>query len=931
MSRILVLVIVLLFTAIAGAIAQRRFISGAVFDKSTMEALEGASIQLLALKDSSIRTVASRKGGVFSFSEVPPGSYQLETKAMGYSKLAEKVTVENKDVFQSFRLDKEEILIEEIAIEGRAAVRVKGDTTEFDATRYSTREYADADELVSQIPGVVIDEDGNVVAQGEPVSRIIVDGKEFFSTDPKVALKTLPADVIDKIQLIDERSEQARFSGFDDGQRNKIINIVTKPDRRRGYFGRATAGKGGGDKYSLNSGINYFNNSNRLSLMLMANNINETDAMEMGRGRFGGRRGGNSNTGRGISDTYQGSANYNNSFLKDKMNLSGNYRFNWNGTEVNTISATEYLQNNRANQFQDQVMFSNNRGSGHDLRAKLEWDVDPKNRLTVEPTFRYNSTNNFNNNSSTTSLNQTELINQTARSNNAENSTMNIGGNVAFMHKLKKDGRTISLNFSGNSSSNDAVGLNLATTEYYQEALLNRIDTNNNRSVTNGYNSGVNARVSFTENISTLSRLQVNTNYRNTASYSDRETFEFLAETGQLGELRDRLSNEFRNDFNFYSGGLSYLYNKKDTLRIQVGLNYQYGMQVNNRTVPVDLVTRAGFGSWLPEFTVAYYLSKTKNFEFNYNTSTNTPSIDQLQDFVNNQNELRVTNGNPDLNQEYSHRFKLQYRDINRESGRSVNTNVNFDLINDRIVNSVILTDTIMPLFDDVFVGAGGQYSVPVNMDGSYNVRVTNSYGVPLNALKLNMNLNTNLFFNNNLGMVNKVNTKSQSYGFSQGVSMNTNINPRYIASLSYTINANYTRNPLNVNPMFNVYTHQLSSNINLEPFKNILIQSNVMYLYNGGINGQEGIGTTVWNASVGYRIFKKRDGEIGLKAYDLLNNAQNVNRTVNQISASNTQSNTLNRYFLLSLTYNLRNFGGRPSGQGRQDFTPGSVGGRRR
>src|SRR5690606_2193505 len=158
-----------------------------------------------------------------------------------------------------------------------------------------------------------------------------------------------------------------------------------------------------------------------------------------------------------------------------------------------------------------------------------------------------------------------------------------------FMHRFKKSGRTVSLDLSGNKSHNDALGLNLATTEYYKDAVLERIDTNNNRSLTEGYGSGFRSQLSYTERLTQYSRLQGNYSFRNTASFSDRETFEFLAETGQLGELRDRLSNEFRNDYNYHSGGLSYLYNKRDTLRVQVGLNYQHGIRNNHRTVPIDL------------------------------------------------------------------------------------------------------------------------------------------------------------------------------------------------------------------------------------------------------------------------------------------------------------------------------------------------------
>lgn len=914
MARIVVSILFSLLVAVIGH-GQHR-VQGTVSDRIKSAVLEGATVQAFSLSDSTKASGASNKGGAFSLSGMKPGKYRIITTLLGYLPDTLNLQVTNRDMQISISLTPAVIAIDEVEVLLKNPVVLKGDTMEFDASNYSTREYADADELIAQIPGVEIDEEGNVVAQGENVQRIIVDGKEFFSTDPRVALKNLPADIIDKIQIIDEKSEQARFSGFDDGQRRKVINIVTKPDRRVGYFGRAMAGKGDGDKFNTAVAINRFNGSRRYSLNVMANNVNEVNAMESGRGRFrGSSGGGNTNTERGISDTYNGSLSFNDSYLNQKMDVSADYSFRWNDTETNTTAQTEYLIASRSNQFQDQIQFSDNRNNAHSINARMRWEVDSANRLDFSPNLSYTGANRLGTNFARTSLEQTTPINQTDRSNTAENSNFSFGGDLTYMHRFKSPGRTISANINGNRNSNDALALNLATTEYYQEALLDRIDTNNNQSATNAYGSGFRSRLSLTERVGRYSRLQANYNFRNTSSYSNRETFEFLAETGQLGELRDRLSNEFRNDFNFHSGGLSFSYNKRDTLQIQIELNYQHGVRVNNRTVPIHLVTEANFGSWLPAMTIVRRFSRSKSLEFNYSTATNTPSINQLQDFINNQNELRITNGNPNLNQEYRHTLRLQYRNVDRNTGKSLNTNVNFEYINDRIVNSVLTTDRVIELFEDVILGAGGQYTVPINMDGSYNFRATNSVGFPLSKWKLNTNFNTNLFFNNNLGVVNDVRIPSHTYGFQQRIGINTNFNPKYVVGISYQLSGRYTENRTNPVPRFSVYTQRLSTTANVEFLKNFVFNTSMTYLYNGGINGSEAIEITMLNASLGYKMLKKRNGEITLRGFDLLNNAQNVNRTIDEISARNVTSNTLNRYFLLSFTYNLRQFSGSSGG----------------
>src|SRR5690606_26943595 len=291
------------------------------------------------------------------------------------------------------------------------------------ARNFSTREFADADELVAQVPGVMIDEEGNVSAHGEQVTKIIVDGKEFFSTDPRIALKSLPAEIISKIQIIDEKSEQARFSGFDDGTRNKVINIVTKPERRHGYFGKANAGMGMSDKFGLATNLNGFDGDKKLAINLMANNINETNFAEQGRG--GGRRG-NNNIERGLSDTYAAAANFTNTYLDKKLELSADYNFRSLSTATTSHSDIEYLLASQANQFRDQNQFTDILSREHKLNARLKWHIDSANRLDIVPNIRYLESGRAGNTDFVTTRDHNP-INSSIRSNSSDNSSLNIG------------------------------------------------------------------------------------------------------------------------------------------------------------------------------------------------------------------------------------------------------------------------------------------------------------------------------------------------------------------------------------------------------------------------------------------------------------------------------------------------------------------------
>lgn len=898
--------LILFLSVISSLSIAQQTISGKIEDKILSIPLIGVTVDIRNTEDSVLHSTSSNRLGIFTFKNIPKGSYILHATNLGYQAFQTPINLLNEDIQTHIMMDPGEIALEEIEITASPAVSLRGDTTEFDAKRFSTREYADADELVAQIPGVELDEEGNVKAHGEEVTKIIVDGKEFFSTDPRIALKTLPAEIIDKIQLIDEKSEQARFSGFDDGERRKVINIVTKPNRKKGMFGKASSGYGDEDKFALNTSLNRFNDEEKIAINLMANNVNETNFAEQGRG---GSRRGNNNTDRGLSDTYAGAINYNNTFLEEAMDVSSDYNFRSSKTSVISLSDIEYILGNRADQSRTQEQHNITQQTEHKANARVRWNINSQQRIDFAPTLTYRSRERAGSNNFSTFINAHDMLNKSTRQNDNTYDNFNLGGRLTYMFRFKKPGRTISLSASGNKSSNNALGKNLALTEYYKDALLNRIDTNNNQSITYGYGSGFNNRLSFTENISRRSRVQLSYNYRNTLSYSDRETFEWLAETGQLGELNERLSNEFRNDYNYHKGGLSFSYNKKDSLRFQIGLNYQHGVRNNDRTVPVHLVTRAAFGSFHPEFSATYNINKERRLEVNYHTSTRTPTINQLQDFINNQNELNIRNGNPDLAQEYNHQVKIQYKDVRRSTGQSFNSSMDFNYTNDKIVSSVLMTDTALLLFDDIRLGAGGRYTVPVNVDGVYGVRWTNSFGLPIKKWKLNVNLNNTTFYNSNFAVLNGEFIDGYHYGVQQRIGLNTNINKKFVSGLNYRINLTLSNNPVAPVALYKIYSHTLNHTLTYEFWKSLIFHSNLLYIYNSGILASSGAHTMLWNASLGTKFLKQKNAELSLKAFDLFNQAQNIGRRVTDIAITDVTSNTLTQYFMLSLNYNLRNF----------------------
>jgi len=901
------------------------FIRGKVVDSADNTGLQGASLKLLTLRDSLLEQRASGTEGTFQLKSVPPGRYRLQVNFLGYRPVFLTVTVPTGESPQplSIRLIPEYRALEEVAIIAAPPVAVlKGDTTEFDASAFSTEPYADADALIMQIPGVEIDEEGKVKAQGEDVQRIIVDGKEFFSTDPRIALKTLPADIISKIQIIDEKSEQAQFTGFDDGQRRKVINIVTRPDRRHGYFGRAAGGYGASERYNTGGNLNLFNGDRRFTVFAVSNNVNQSDfsmasiagGEDAGRNSRGGRNRSNpagGGNGRGINQTNTVSINYNNEWLDDRLDFNGNYAYSSTNNSTNSLTNREYLLGANANQFNTQNQESSSINYSHRANMRVRFDIDSNQQINFQPSLSFQQNNFQLLSNSRTLLANNDPVNTSTRTNDYENFNFNFSGNLDYRLRLSRTGRTVSLSANGSVNSNKGLAYTYSLNEFFEAAVSGRTDTVSNRNNTDGYGNGITGRIAYTEPLSQHSRLQVNYSLRNTANYSNRETFEFLVETGQLGELDRLLSNEFRNDYTYQSGGLSYQIAKRDSFRVEVGFNFQDAKINNNRTFPEHEVTGSHFSSYLPNATFAYNFTRDKEIQLTYSTATNAPSINQLQDVINNQNPLNIRTGNSNLKQEYGHRFQLRYNSVQRESGSNFSVNLNADISNNRIVNSTFVASSDTLIAPEVLLGAGGQFTRPINIDGYYTVRANATYGTPIKPWKINLNLNTNLYHNHDIGLINNAETFSNSYGVNQRIGINSRFGPHLVVGLSYTGNYSVVRNNSNADLSYNYYNQIVRNDVAYTFWKGIRIASSLYYNYNQGLAQGYDQQFILWNASLGKKLFKRGEGEITLSAYDLLNRNTNISRSISERYIQDTQNNALQQYFLLSFTYNVRHFGG--------------------
>lgn len=927
-SSCLYCLITLIFFSINDAWAQTT-ISGKVTQAENRESIQGVTVRLLNAADSVVNATSTNTQGTYQLRIPKAGEYTLRFLYIGMATQDHPLRISDQQSAQQIdvRMHTAPIELESVAVQVQPEVRVMQDTTEFNASAFTTEAYADSDALIGQLPGVEIDGEGNVIAQGEEVTRILVDGKEFFSTDPRIAMKNLPADIIDKIQLIDEQNEQSRFSGVDDGERRKIINIVTKPDRRRGYFGRAGSALGNITRYNVGGRVSYFNQDERISFSGTSNNINQ--------GNFGmadigadtdnsggpGGRGGNSGGGRnpqGHATINSLSLNYNNAWLDDTWELSGDYSFNHHKSLVHSTTNRETLIGNNANQRSFENADRDRINRNHRMNMHLAWEGDSVHMLTFRPRLTLQQTDGLNVTTGITRTNLEELINSSSREQKNEQRNINLSGSLDYRIRLGRAGRVLSLNTSANLNQNKGLAQNMSLNEYFMQRYDTDQDTVNNQNLTETLGNGWSGRLSYTEPLDSLHRISVNYSLRNNSNYSDRQTLDFLAETGQYSELNRQLSNTFDNDYLYHSSGVGYHFSK-NSFHLNLGMNYQNSRVQNHRTFPTETQLERHFQSYLPSMSVRYRPSRNFNLRFSYRTSTNAPSVNQLQDVINNQNPTHIRTGNAGLEQEYEHRFEGSLRRVDRNSGKNLNISLNGSFSNNRVVNSTIVATADTLIAEGITLRQGGQFTQPVNVDGYYTLRGNVSYGSPIKKWKLNLNLNTGLHHSHSIGLINQEKTFSDTYGITQRISVNSRISEKLLYNISYSGSYSIVHSSVNTRENYNYLNQTLRNDLTWIFWKGIRFNSSLIYNKNSGLSQGYDQSFFLWNVSIGKKLMNRQQAELTLSAYDVLNRNQSIRRNVTERYITDVSSNTLQQYFMLSFTYNLRHFGGGGGGDGNR------------
>lgn len=913
------------------SIAQSQILQGRLADLIDNKPLPGATLKLTPLKDSNSHfDIISGDKGFFRFTNLPKDSFMLQVSFVGYDKYEQIVYSKDSltDIGTLFLPKTSKQLERVVVVSKTPPVQQAGDTVQYNASQYKVNPDATIEDMVKKLPGVTIDKSGTVTAHGEQVKKVTIDGRDFFGDDVTMALRNLPAEVVDKIQVFDRLSDQAQFTGFDDGNSVKAINIVTKGDMRNRQFGRVYAGYGTDDRYSAGGNISFFKNDRRISLVGLANNVNQQNfgtqdllgvTSSGGRGGFGGgNRGGGSFSGQnnflvgqqsGISKTNSFGINYSDKW-GSKFTVTGSYFFNNSNNSNNQLANRQtFLSADSALFYRANNLYSsanyNNR-----INLRVEYKIDSFNSVLIIPSINFQNYKSWNDLNAISAYDKSysNLVNSSISNANITSSGCTMGNNVLYRHAFTKKGRTLS--FGLNTSINNKSGNNFqqSNNKYFNNGL-NRNDSLQQLADNLADGKTVSVNVAYTEPIGKQGQLQLNYNPSFTKNKADQETYLYDFTGGKYSLFDTALSNKFDNTYNTQNAGISYRIGNRDKL-FSIGMNYQYSKLSSDRQFPVIGTVNKTFSNLLPNLFYRKKLSAKSNLHISFRSSVNAPSVTQLQDVINNSNTLQLSTGNPGLKQQYTNNLITRYTFTNTQKGQTFFANLFVQQASNYIANGTYVASKDSFLAHSIVLYRGSQLTKPVNLNGYLSLRSFLTYGVPIKIIKSNVNFNAGFLYVKTPGLVNNARSLSDNFTYNAGVVIGSNVSEYVDFNLSYNGSYNNVKN--SIQPQLN--SHYFSQNagvqVNLLSKKGWFFQNDLSNQSYSGLSSGYNQNFWLWNIAAGRKFLKKQAGELKLSVFDLLKQNRSISRTATDSYIEDDQSQVLRQYFMLAFTYKLKNFG---------------------
>ena len=889
-------------------------ITGTILEAETGDPLEQATVRLLSLPDSAlVKGTVSVAEGKFSLPVRKAGHFLLSVSFIGFETFYKPVELPapgGRLAMGNIKIGENSLVLGEAVIEGKAPeVVLKEDTVEYNADSYKLPASSMVEDLLKKLPGVDIDADGNVTAGGKVISKILVDGKEFFGKDVMVALKNINVDILQKLQVIDRKSEEARLTGVDDGEEEKIINLTIKKGMKKGWFGNMSGAYGNKDRYEGYGMVNRFVDDNQYSLLGGINNTNNSGFSDMGNNMYSGS---NMRSGGGGGMLTSGNLGTNFNYGKEEtFSVNGNVMVSGTNQDITRKTLRENLLSDRSTYY-DQTFggINKSRNAGGDLR--LRWRIDSLTRLEFTPSFQYNHSTSGNHSDFTTLREDSTYINQGNTRKDTRMNGLNYSARLTVSRaSAHKKGRRTSLSFNWNGNQNEGTSFQNSFTRYGDErtdAAAVRDTVVNQKQTEHGNKQGFRIRLSYVEPFGNKRFLQTSYTVSRTRSTSDRYSYNWLDDEDQYSTDFDSVySDRFENIF--------LTQNINVNIRtVRQKYNYTLGLSLDpSHTKSINFFdsdrsfSRSVFNLG-PNGEFAYLWNKHHNLRIQYRGRTQQPSINQLQPSKNITNPLNVREGNLDLNPSYQNNYNIRYNRYIPEKQRSVQTTLQGRFTFNSIVNQTTYNDE-----------TGVQTTKPVNVNGVWSVEAMNMVNTPLRNKRFQFSNHVSLSYNQQIGFTNGSKNKARTYYARE------NLGFRYSSDLfDAGVRGDYsysqTNNTIASRKDQTVMNYGATMNVLIYFPLNITLGSDFTYRGNEGYAASMARNEWLWNVQANVEFLRNKQATAFVRAYDLLHQRSTLSRRITANYIEDVETNLLTDYFLVGFTYRFNTMG-KGKGRGKEEI----------
>ena len=932
--RKIVVSFIFMLVAISAMAQSKVSVSGIItcVENGVKDGVVGAQVELMSLRDTlDKKYTLTAIRGAYQFKQVAAGKYRMIASSLGYKADTLEITVERGKNLEvpEWEVEMERHSIDEVSVVTKAIrTSINGDTISYNAAAFKVLPDADADELLSKLPGLKVD-GGTITTQGETVQKILVDGREFFGNDVATAMKTIPADQIKSVEVFDKLSDEAEFSGIDDGNSYKAINFVTKI--KTAIFGKFNAMYGFEPKThdktqhygSVDGNVSFFRKISKTTLRFKANNMNGNSDSKMAMG--------------GINYIAQWGEN-------DKVKLEGSYTYNgnnnknWSWSDRDYFLSDDEIASGRDDIYQRQISNNNSRGRGnsHSFNTRFEWKISERQRLMIRANI---STSDNHNNG--TNANQYFPLNSddniTLESwNLGESDNISTGVNGHYMVRIgEKAGRTFQVNFGANYNTSGSHSENYSEKSVKEDPIQQRANSDN-------YGYSLNGGLTYAEPLGTHAQVTMGYNVNYNESDADRLThmFDFVNNV-YATDIDPEYSNSHNTSYLTQRVGPGFRYGNEGT-SVSGRLNYQHVTMNSERIYPSAFtLPETTFENFTYSLMARIKLNMENRLMARVNSATSNPSVNQLQDVVDISNVNHISAGNPNLKPSYSHRAILNYNYSGVENGVTFSIGLNGATEQNTITSAVIRNSPGYEIYNSdgeylTSLSPTGQFSKPVNTDGKWDYGGHIGVGFPITWIGCNININANGGINQSPSLIGRWNgsevdwqtnyskRRTAGAGISIGSNFSDYIDFRFAYNPSYSNVANTTSPESNREEL----NHNISGNVRVVFGFGLTLSANGHYAKTQGLNAlasQLEHENLICNFGIGMKILKKM-GEVQLVANDVFNRNDGFNRSWNTQYMQTSMGSVIGRYFGIKFTYNLRRNTGAGQSNQRGSFDPSMM-----